>query len=135
MRHYPVETKLEAIRLFYEEGETRAQITEQLGILDRDRVKKWLQQYRQGGAVAFTKSRNGPRRRPQADNQEAYIARLEIENDLLKNCKPSCARICSQSAISAYCRAAGTLSAKSHVCPVRHFARGLLGLEQTESGT
>ncbi len=84
MQHYPVETKLEAIRPFYEEGETRAHITEQLGILDRDRVKKWLQQYRQGGAVAFTKSRNGPRRRPQADKQDAYIARLEIENVLLK---------------------------------------------------
>lgn len=84
MQHYPVELKLEAVRLFYEEGKTRAQITEQLGILDRDRVKKWLRQYRQGGAAAFTQKRRRLGRRPKRENQDAYIARLEMENDLLK---------------------------------------------------
>jgi transposase-like protein len=84
MQHYPLETKLEAIRLFYEEGKTRAQITAQLGILDASRVKKWLHQYRQGGAAAFAKQRRGPGRRPKKENQDAYIARLEMENDLLK---------------------------------------------------
>jgi transposase len=84
MQHYPLETKLEAVRLFYDEGKTRAQITEQLGILDRDRVKKWLRQYRQGGAAAFTPRPRRLGRRPKKENQEAYIARLEMENDLLK---------------------------------------------------
>jgi len=84
MQHYRLETKLEAIRLFYEEGRTRAQITAQLGILDASRVKKWLHQYRQGGVAAFSKKRRGPGRRPKKENQEAYIARLEMENDLLK---------------------------------------------------
>ncbi len=81
---YPLETKLEAMRLFYEEGKTRAQITVQLGIRDADRVKKWLRQYRRGGAAAFTSRRKGPGRRPRKEHQEAYIARLEMENDLLK---------------------------------------------------
>ncbi len=83
-QHYPLETKLEAVRLFYDEGQTRAQITAQLGILDASRVKKWLHQYRQGGAGAFTKKRSGPGRRPRKENKDAYIARLEMENDLLK---------------------------------------------------
>lgn len=84
MQHYPLETKLEAIRLFYEEGQTQAQITAQLGIRDAGRVKKWLHQYRQGGVAAFAKKRGGPGRRPKRENQDAYIARLEMENELLK---------------------------------------------------
>ena len=84
MLHYPLETKLEAIRLFYEEGKTRAQITAQLGIRDADGVKKWLRQYRRGGVAAFASKPRGPGRRPKKENQEAYIARLEMENDLLK---------------------------------------------------
>jgi len=82
--HYPLETKLEAMRLFYEEGKTRTQITAQLGIRDADRVKKWLRQYRQGGAAAFAKKPGGQGRRPKKENKDAYIARLEMENDLLK---------------------------------------------------
>ena len=83
-QHYPRETKLEAVRLFYEEGKTRAEITAQLSILDASRVKKWLHQYRQGGVAAFAKKRRGPGRRPKKESQDAYIARLEMENDLLK---------------------------------------------------
>lgn len=84
MQQYPFETKLEAVRLFYEEGKTRAQITVQLGIRDAHRVKKWLHQYRQGGVAAFAKKPRGPGRRPKKENKDAYIARLEMENDLLK---------------------------------------------------
>jgi transposase-like protein len=79
-----MELKLEAVRLFYEEGRTRAQITAQLGIRDADRVKKWLRQYRLGGAAAFASKPRGPGRRPRKENKDAYIARLEMENDLLK---------------------------------------------------
>ena len=42
MKHYPLELKLEAMRMFYEERKTRKEITEALGIRDRDRVMKWL---------------------------------------------------------------------------------------------
>ena len=45
MKHYPLELKLEAMRMFYEEGNTRKEITEALGIYDKDRVMKWLRQY------------------------------------------------------------------------------------------
>lgn len=83
-KHYSVEVKLEAIRMFYEEGKTRQQITEALGIRDRDRVKKWLRQYRREGETAFLKKPRGPGRRPKKENAAAYLARLEMENELLK---------------------------------------------------
>jgi len=85
-KHYPREVKLEAIRLFYEEGKTRAEITEFLKIRDPGRVKKWLHLYRLKGEAAFDKRcRKGLLGRPpKKENQEAYIARLEMENELLK---------------------------------------------------
>ena len=86
MRHYTRETKLEAIRLYIEEGKRQADITKQLGIQDATRVKIWLRKYRQEGEKAFDrKARTGLiGRPPKKENQAAYIARLEMENALLK---------------------------------------------------
>ena len=86
MYHYPRELKLEAMRLFNEEGKTRDEITELLALRSPGRVKRWLHQYRQEGEKAFDKERRkGLVGRPQKkENQEAYIARLEMENALLK---------------------------------------------------
>jgi transposase-like protein len=86
MIRYPRELKLEAVRLFYEGGKTQAEIIELLGIRDVRRVKKWMHQYRQEGEAAFEKKRRkGPvGRRPKKENKDAYIARLEMENELLK---------------------------------------------------
>lgn len=84
--HYPRELKLEAIRLFLEEGKTQAEITAYLQIRDPNRVKVWLHAYREKGAEAFEKKSQGDLRGrpPKRENQEAYIARLEMENALLK---------------------------------------------------
>ena len=38
MKHYPAEMKMEAVRLFYEEGKTRAEITQILGVRNLHRV-------------------------------------------------------------------------------------------------
>ena len=81
MKHYPLELKLEAMRLFHEEGKTRKEITAMLGIRDKDRVMKWLRQYRREGDYAFLKK---PRKRLKKDDPKAYIAQLEMEVDLLK---------------------------------------------------
>lgn len=83
-KHYPLEVKLEAIRLFYGEGKSRQEITEALGIRDRDRVKKWLRQYRREGEAAFQKKQQRSGRPPKKENTAAYLARLEMENELLK---------------------------------------------------
>jgi len=86
MKHYPVAVKLEAVRLYQEEGKSYKEITEMLGICDRGRVKKWLSAYRYKGQVVFHRDPASYKggRPPKRENTEAYIARLEMENDLLK---------------------------------------------------
>ena len=86
MSHYPLATKLEAIRMYHEEGKSKKEITELLNIRDPQRVKKWLSAYRRGGMEAFQqdKYRIKGGRSPKRENPAAYIARLERENDLLK---------------------------------------------------
>jgi transposase-like protein len=86
MKQYPVATKLEAIRLYQVEGKTQKEITTLLGIQDPDRVRKWLAMYRRNGEAAFLRGTSQRKRGhpPKRENREAYIARLEMENDLLK---------------------------------------------------
>jgi transposase-like protein len=86
MTHFPREVKLEAIRLFYEEGKMRDEITEFFAIRSPGGVKRWLHEFRQDGEAAFDKKhRKGlVGRPPKKENQEAYFARLEMENALLK---------------------------------------------------
>lgn len=86
MKHYPLATKLQAVRLHQEAGKSYQEIRELLGIQDRKRVEKWIREYRKEGESAFgrgvVKRKRG--RPPKRENTEAYIARLEVENDLLK---------------------------------------------------
>jgi transposase len=86
MKHYPVATKLEAVRLYQEEGKSYQEITELLEITDRWRVQKWLRDFRRKGEAAFQRDPQSYKggRPPSRENVEAYIARLEMENDLLK---------------------------------------------------
>ena len=86
MKHYPQAVKLEAVRLYLEEGKSQAEIIQELGLKNVRQVKRWLHAYRQEGEKAFaSKRRKGVvGRPPKRENTEAYIARLEMENDLLK---------------------------------------------------
>ncbi len=72
---------MEAIRLS-ETGLTHAEVTERLDIRDPKRVKNWRWQYKREGILGLKKPRRG--RPPKRENAEAYIRRLEMENDLLK---------------------------------------------------
>jgi transposase len=81
MKAYPVELKLEAMRLYYEEGKTRAEVTALLEIRDPHAVKEWGKQYRREGASAFGKAKGRPRKR---QDERAELERLRMENDLLK---------------------------------------------------
>jgi len=87
MKHYLLATKLEAIRLFEEEGKAHKEITELLGLRDPKRIQKWLQAYRREGEEAFQKNskRRKSGRPPKRENTKAYIARLEVENELLQD--------------------------------------------------
>lgn len=85
MKHYPLAMKLEAVRLHGEEGKSYQEITEGLKIRDPRRVEKWLREYRAKGEAAFGRGLGKKKGRPpKRENTETYIARLEMENDLLK---------------------------------------------------
>ena len=81
MKAYPVALKLEAMRLYYEEGKTRAEVTKLLGIRDPHAVKAWGKKHRREGASAFGKVKGRPRKR---ENEQTELQRLRMENDLLK---------------------------------------------------
>ena len=83
MTHYPIGVQLEAIRMFFEEGKTHGEITKVLGIRDPQRTDKWIRAYRQRGVGAFVQTKR-PGRRPKKENSQTYLARLEMENALLK---------------------------------------------------
>ena len=89
MKDYPVEIKLEAVRLFLEEGKTHRAIIDALGIRDAGRLDKWLAKYRKYGKAGLgkrsPKSKGTKLGRPKKEEAHArYVARLEMENALLK---------------------------------------------------
>ncbi len=81
MQKYPVELKLEAIRLYYEEGKTRAEVTALLGIGNATAVKEWGQIYRREGVSGLKKTKGRPRK---SESEQAELERLRMENTLLK---------------------------------------------------
>jgi transposase-like protein len=82
MKHYPKEVKKEAVRMFFEEGMTRAEITAELGLRSEGRVETWTRQYRREGIEAFNKPIGRPRK--QQESEQAELERLRMENALLK---------------------------------------------------
>jgi transposase-like protein len=82
MKAYPREEKLEAVALFHEEGKTRAEIAELLGIDDEARVKKWKHQYRQVGDAAFLRERREGLigRSPKKENKAATIFQIKLNS-------------------------------------------------------
>lgn len=80
-KHYTAEIKEQAVRMFLEEKMTYQSIAELLEIRDSERIKRWVHDYRSEGALGLHKAKGRPRK---AEDQAAYIARLEMENTLLK---------------------------------------------------
>ena len=81
MLHYTLETKLLAIQMHEVGRLTYAQVAEQLGIRQAERIRKWYQAYRREGAAAFQK----PLGRPRKEGKErSLVEQLQIENALLK---------------------------------------------------
>jgi transposase-like protein len=82
MEQYPKWMKRKAIELYTQEGWSSAEIIAHFGIRDPNRIHGWMFQYRQEGEAMFEEKPRG--RRPKKENTQAYIARLEMELDLLK---------------------------------------------------
>lgn len=81
MQHYPLELKLEVVRLFCEEGQTRAQIAEAFGLRNGECVERWVRRYRREGEQGLCKPIGRPRK---AQDETTRIQQLEMENALLK---------------------------------------------------
>jgi len=81
MIQYPKEVKLEAVRMFFEEGVTRAEIAKALSLRSAGRVEVWTRQYRCEWVAAFTKPIG--RTRKAAESEQAELVRLRMENTLL----------------------------------------------------
>ena len=78
---YSIETKLKAVKMYLEEGLPEHQIADTIGIVDKDRVRKWARKYRQQGEAGLIDRRG---RKPGKEDLDAYVRRLEMENELLK---------------------------------------------------
>lgn len=77
MKHYEVEVKLEAVRLFLEEEKTRAEVAKLLGLSSSKRVEAWVRQYRHQ-ENAFRKPIGRPRK--EAGQPESYgLARTKVK--------------------------------------------------------
>jgi transposase len=81
-KHYPISLKIEAVRLHEEEGWSYRKVTEQLGIHDAGRVKRWVKKYRLQGTEGLQDGRGKPHR--VKTEQDRKIRRLEMEVDVLK---------------------------------------------------
>ncbi|MFC0474607.1 helix-turn-helix domain-containing protein [Robertmurraya beringensis] len=77
---YSFDLKMEAMKM-KQNGYTNTQITEKLQIKDKDRVKFWWRKFRKDGETAFIDQRG---RRNEYKDQDLYIKKLEMENDILK---------------------------------------------------
>jgi transposase len=63
MKTYPVVMKLEAMRLFIEEGKTRAEITQVLGLPSEEPMKEWVKRYHREGELTFKRPKARPRKK------------------------------------------------------------------------
>lgn|SRR5210317_157408 len=83
-KDYPEWMKREAIHQYMIEGRPASEIQERFAIIDRNRINAWASQYRVEGEGMFVNKRRRSGRKPKKENTVAYIARLEMELDLLK---------------------------------------------------
>ena len=82
MVHFSKEIKLLAVQMCLEQGKTHNEAAQELGLPRGELVEQWVRGYRREGEAGFDKPIGRPRKRPQTP--QAYVARLEMENALLK---------------------------------------------------
>ena len=88
---YSQDLKLEAVRMFLDDGMTKSQIMEELGIKSKTALERWIREYRAGGAAALEPKPRGRRPKPgkpayatREEELEARVRELELENEILK---------------------------------------------------
>jgi len=81
MKHYELEIKREAVRMFLEEHHTYGAIAKKLGIRKAARIEVWVRMYRQEGEQSFYRPIGRPLK---AEAEQRELERLRMENALLK---------------------------------------------------
>jgi transposase-like protein len=88
MKRYPLSIKEQAVRMHLEEGFTKKDVAQKLGISDPQRIKKWSAVYRKYGVIELpSKPKGRPRKhkRSTQEQTELELKRLRMENELLRN--------------------------------------------------
>ena len=88
---YTQDQKLEAVRLFLDEGLTKPQVMERVGIKSKSALDRWVRDYRAGGADALAPKPRGRRPKPaepayatREEELEARVRELELELEIQK---------------------------------------------------
>lgn len=87
---YSQEQKLEAVRLFLDEGLAKPEIMERGGIKSKAALDRWIREYRAGGAEALAPKPKGRRPKPEPayasreEELEARVRELELELEIQK---------------------------------------------------
>ena len=88
---YSQDLKIEAARMFLDDGMTKSRIIEELGIKSKSALERWIRDYRAGGADALAPKPKGRRPKParpayasREEELEARVRELELENEILK---------------------------------------------------
>ncbi|WP_161956995.1 helix-turn-helix domain-containing protein [Slackia faecicanis] len=88
---YSQDLKLEAARMFLDDGMTKSRIMEELGIKSKSALERWIREYRTAGAAALEPKPGGRRPKPgkpayatREEELEARVRELELENEILK---------------------------------------------------
>ena len=90
-RTYSQSEKLEAVRLFLDEGATKSEVMQRMGIKSVTALERWVRDYRAGGAEALTPRPKGRRPNParpafasREEELEARVRELELELEIQK---------------------------------------------------
>ncbi len=90
-QRYSKEIKLNAVKMYTEEGLSAIQIAKELELTDKGRVYKWVALYKEKGETAFDEEIRGKMRGPgkgrprtRFDSPEEKMKYLEMQNEILK---------------------------------------------------
>lgn len=85
MRRYPVEIRIKAIKMFFEEGYRKKDIMDKLDIKNKTQLQDWFRRFRAEGYDGLKYRQKGPKSRRTNDiTALERIEELEMKVDLLE---------------------------------------------------
>lgn len=89
MKTYPLEVRILAVKMFFEEGITKREILDKLGVQNDTQLEEWFRAYKKEGYDGLKpKSKGRPRKAlkdPIPQSLEERVKQLEMENELLRS--------------------------------------------------